>query len=49
MLEKVLPAIGAVAVPVLGLLLRASRRNRLKQRIDEYSDSQSVWLTIHGL
>lgn len=36
MLEKALSTLAAVGIPALGLLLRASRRNRLRQRIDEY-------------
>jgi hypothetical protein len=36
MLDKILSSIAAVLVPGLGLLLRASRRNRLRARIDDY-------------
>jgi hypothetical protein len=36
MLEKALSALAAVAIPTVGLLLQASRRNRLQQRIRDY-------------
>lgn len=36
MLEKILTTLVAVGVPALGLALRATRRNRLRQRVDEY-------------
>jgi hypothetical protein len=36
MIERVLSAIGALAVPLLGLMVQASRRNRLQRRIDEH-------------
>lgn len=36
MLEKVISVVAAAIVPSLGLLLQASRRNRLQRRIDDY-------------
>jgi hypothetical protein len=36
MVEKVLSVVAGILVPVIGLLIRASRRNRLRQRISEY-------------
>jgi hypothetical protein len=37
MLEKVIPLIATLAAPVLGLLVRASRRNRLRNQIRGYA------------
>jgi hypothetical protein len=36
MLEKSLSVVAAITIPALGLLLQATRRNRLRRRIDEY-------------
>jgi hypothetical protein len=36
MVEKLLAAVAALAAPLLGVLLRSSRRARLRHRIDEY-------------
>ena len=36
MVERLLPAIATAAAPLVGLMLRASRRNRLQRRIEEY-------------
>jgi hypothetical protein len=36
MLEKALSVLAAVGIPALGLILRASRGNRLRQRMKEY-------------
>jgi len=36
LLEKALSTLAAVGIPTIGLLLRASKRNRLRHRIDDY-------------
>lgn len=38
LLERFTPWVGAVGAPVLGLLLRSSRRNRLLQRVRTYTE-----------
>ena len=36
MLDKLLPTIATALLPLVGLLIRASRRNRLRRKVDEY-------------